>query len=174
MNRGLSYALTLRAIGQSLEAQQTKDFDLSALETGFIVRENERRSLKWRRTIRSNGIGEMLDLSDVHYSVDDIAILDQSGKERRRTTAQTPNFYLLSQTLRTVGGFVDRRGVRLLELSLRGVRLTLRLEQPEGPSLVEEHTVASLHSIFVGMFFDRQKKSLPAIETPINEKTKAV
>jgi hypothetical protein len=94
MNRGLSYALTLRAIGQSLEAQQTKDFDLSALETGFIVRENERRSLKWRRTIRSNGIGEMLDLSDVHYSVDDIAILDQSGKERRRTTAQTPNFYL--------------------------------------------------------------------------------
>jgi hypothetical protein len=157
---GLSYALTLRAIGQSLEAQQTKDFDLSALETGFIVRENERRYLKWRRTIRPNGIGEVLDLSDVHYSADDIVILDQSGKQRRRAAAQTPNFYLLSQTLRTVGGFVDRRGVRLLALNCRGSRLILRLEQPGGQSLVEEHTVASLHSIFVGMFFDRQKKKL--------------
>ena len=157
---GLSYALALRAIGQSLEAQQTKDFCLSALETGFIVRKNERRYLKWRRTIRPNGIGEVQDLFDVHYSADDIAILDQSGKQRRRTAAQTPNFYLLSQTLRTVGGFVDRRRARLLELDRRGSRLTLRLEQPEGGSLVEEHTVAALHSIFVGMFFDRQKVKL--------------
>ena len=157
---GLSYALALRAIGQSLEAQQTKDFDLSALETGFVVCENKPRHRTWRRTIRRNGNGKALDLSDVHYSVDDIAKLDQSGKERRRTPAQTPDFYLLSQTLRTVGGFIDRRGVRLLELNRRGSRLTLRLEQPEGRSLVETHTIASLHSIFVGMFFDRQKKKL--------------
>lgn len=155
---GLSYALALRAIGQSLEAHQTKDFDLSALETGFVVCENKPRYLKWRRTIRRNGNGKALDLSDVHYSVDDIAKLDQSGKERRRTTAQTPDFYALSQTLRTVGGFVDRRGLRLLELGRRGSKLTLRLEQPEGRSFVETHTVASLHNIFVGMFFDRQKK----------------
>ena len=154
----LSYALALRAIGQSLEAQQTRDFDLSPLETGFVVCENKPRYLKWRRTIRRNGKGEALDLSDVHYSVDDIAKLDQSGKERRRTPAQTPDFYVLSQTLRTVGGFVDRRGFRLLELSRRGSKLTLRLEQPEGRSLVETHTIASLHNIFVGMFFDRQKK----------------
>ena len=106
----------------------------------------------------ATGNGKALDLSDVHYSVDDIAKLDQSGKERRRTPAQTPDFYALSQTLRTVGGFVDRRGLRLLELSRRGSKLTLRLEQPEGRSLVETHTVASLHNIFVGMFFDRQKK----------------
>ena len=157
---GLSYALALRAIGQSLEAQQTKDFDLSALETGFVVCENKPRHRTWRRTIRRNGNGKALDLSDVHYSVDDIAKLDQSGKERRRTPAQTPDFYLLSQTLRTVGGFIDRRGVRLLELNRRGSRLTLRLEQPEGRSLVETHTIASLHNIFVGMFFDRQKKKL--------------
>ena len=45
-------------------------------------------------------------------------------------------------------------------LDRRGSRLTLRLEQPEGRSLVEEHTVAALHSIFVGMFFDRQKVKL--------------
>ena len=155
---GLSYALALRAIGQSLEAQQTKDFDLSILETGFVVRENKPRYLKWRRNIRPKGKGKALDLSDVHYSVDDIAKLDQSGKERRRTPAQTPDFYVLSQTLRTVGGFVDRRGFRLLELSRRGSKLTLRLEQPEGCSLVETHTIGSLHNIFVGMFFDRQKK----------------
>jgi hypothetical protein len=150
--------LALCAIGQSLEAQQTKDFDLSALETGFVVCENKPRHRTWRRTIRRNGNGKALDLSDVHYSVDDIAKLDQSGKKRRRTPAQTPDFYLLSQTLRTVGGFIDRRGVRLLELNRRGSRLTLRLEQPEGRSLVETHTIASLHNIFVGMFFDRQKK----------------
>ena len=155
---GLSYALALRAIGQSLEAQQTKDFDLSIIETGFVVRENKPRYLKWRRTIRRNGVGKALDLSEVHFSVDDIARLDQSGKERRQTSVQTPDFYVLSQTLRTVGGFVDRKGLRLLELSRRGSKLTLRLEQPEGRSLVETHTIASLHNIFVGMFFDRQKK----------------
>ena len=150
--------MALRAIGQSLEAQQTKDFDLSTLETGFVVCENKPRDLKWRRTIRRNGNGKALDLSGVHYTVDDIAKLDQSGKERRRTAAQTPDFYALSQTLRTVGGFVDRRGLRLLELSSRGAKLTLRLEQPGGRSLVETHTTASLHNIFVSMIFDRQKK----------------
>ena len=117
--------MALRAIGQSLEAQQTKDFDLSTLETGFVVCENKPRYLKWRRTIRRNGNGKALDLSGVHYTVDDIAKLDQSGKERRRTAAQTPAFYVLSQTLRTVGGFVDRRGLRLLELSSRGVETDL-------------------------------------------------
>ena len=150
--------MALRAIGQSLEAQQTKDFDLSTLETGFVVCENKPRYLKWRRTIRRNGNGKALDLSGVHYTVDDIAKLDQSGKERRRTAAQTPDFYALSQTLRTVGVFVDRRGLRLLELSSRGAKLTLRLEQPGGRSLVETHTTASLLNIFVSMIFDRQKK----------------
>jgi hypothetical protein len=152
---GLSYALALRAIGQSLEAQQTKDFDLSTLGTGFVVCENKPRYLTWRQRY---GRGKALDLSDVHYSLDDIAKLDQSGKERRRTPAQTPDFYALSQTLRTVGGFVDSRGFRLLELSRRGSKLTLRLEPREGRSLVETHTVTSFHNIFVGMFFDRQKK----------------
>lgn len=154
---GLSYALALRAIGQALEAQQTKDFDLSVIETGFVVRENKPRYLKWRRTIRTNGKGRALDLSDVHFSVDDIARLDQSGKERRQTPAQTPDFNALSQTLRTVGGLVDRRGVELLELSRSGSKLTLRLEQSEGRSLIETHTLASLHNIFVSMFFDRQR-----------------
>lgn len=155
---GLSYALALRAIGQSLEAQQTKDFDLSVIETGFVVRENKPRYLKWRRTIRTNGVEKALDLSDVHFSVDDIARLNQSGKERRQTPAQTPDFYVLSQTLRTVGGFVDRRGFRLLDLSRRSSKLILRLEQSEGRRLIETHTIASLHNIFVAMFFDRQKK----------------
>jgi hypothetical protein len=155
---GLSYALALRAIGQSLEAQQTKDFDLSVIETGFVVRENKPRYLKWRRTIRTNGVEKALDLSDVHFSVDDIARLNQSGKERRQTPAQTPDFYVLSQTLRTVGGFVDRRGFRLLDLSHRSSKLILRLEQSEGRRLIETHTIASLHNIFVAMFFDRQKK----------------
>jgi hypothetical protein len=156
-NWGFSYALALRAIGQSLEAQQTRDFDLSAIETGFVVHENKPRYLKWR-TIRRHRKGKALDLSDVHYSVDDIARLDQSGRERRQTPAQTPDFYLLSQTLRTVGGFVDRRGFRLLELSRRGSKLTLRLEQPGGCSLLESYTLPALHNFFIGMFFDRQKK----------------
>ena len=91
-------------------------------------------------------------------SRDDIAGLDQSGKERRQTPGRTPDFHALSQTLRTVGGLVDRRGFDRLELSRCGSKLTLRLEQSEGCSLIETHAVASLHSIFVGMFFERQRK----------------
>jgi hypothetical protein len=157
-NRGLSYALALRAIGQSLEASEPKDFDLSVVETGFVVREIQPGYLKWRRTWRSNGNGKTLTLSDLHFSVDDITRLDQSGKEKRQTPGQTPDFYGLSQTLRTVGGMVDRRGVRLLEINRRGAKLTLRLEQAGEPSLVETHTMGSLHNIFVGMFFDRKRK----------------
>ena len=111
-----------------------------------------------------------LDLSDLHFSVGDIVRLDQSGKERRQTPAQTPDFYVLSQTLRTVGGFVDRRGFRLLELSRRSSKLTLRLEQSEGRSLIETHTIASLHNIFVAMFLIVKRRSLSAMETLINEK----
>jgi hypothetical protein len=44
------------------------------------------------------------------------------------------------------------------ELSRRSPKLILRLEQSEGRRLIETHTIASLHNIFVAMFFDRQKK----------------
>jgi hypothetical protein len=47
---GLSDALALRAIGQSLEARQTRDFDLSAIEAEFVVGDNKPRDWKWPRT----------------------------------------------------------------------------------------------------------------------------
>ena len=162
MSSRLSYARALRAIGQSLEAQATKNFDLANLETGFVVRENERRYLNgssWRRTLRRLGIRRALDLSDLHYSTDDIIRLEQSGKEMRRTPAQTPDFYLLSQLLRSVGGAIDRRGLRLVELNRRGSKLILRLEQPQGGSVIEEHAISSFHNTFLGMFFERRRKA---------------
>jgi hypothetical protein len=156
---GLSYARALRVIGQSLETQQTKNFALSTVETGFVLQENDRKYWsKLGRAIRAIGVPRILDLSESHYSPDDIKHLDDSGKEKRRSPAQTPDFYVLSQTLRTVGGLIDRRGLRLLQLRRRGSKLTLRLELSEGDSLIEEHTVSSLHDTFVGMFFDRRQK----------------
>jgi hypothetical protein len=162
IHSGLSYARALRVIGQSLETQQTKNFALSTVERGFVLYDKDSKYWsKLGRAIRAVGAHRILDLSEIHYSPDDIRRMDDSGKDKRRLPAQTPDFYVLSQTLRTVGGLIDRRGLRLLQLNRRGSKLTLQLEMSEGDSLIEEHTVSSLHDTFVGMFFDRQKKKQP-------------
>jgi hypothetical protein len=159
-NSGLSYARALRVIGQSLETRQTKNFALATADTGFVLYDTDRKS-RWTlgRGIRAVGALRFLHLSEIHYSADDLKRLEDSGKEKRHVPAQTPDFYVLSQVLRTVGGLIDRRGLRLLQLSRRGAKVTLQLEISEGDSLIEEHTVSSLHDTFVGMFFDRRKKS---------------
>jgi hypothetical protein len=158
-NSGLSYARALRVIGQSLETRQTRNFALATADTGFVLYDTDRKS-RWTlgRGIRAVGALRFLHLSEIHYSADDLKRLEDSGKEKRRLPAQTPDFYVLSQVLRTVGGLIDRRGLRLLQLNRRGAKVTLQLEISEGDSLIEEHTVSSLHDTFVGMFFDRRKK----------------
>lgn len=56
--------------------------------------------------------------------------------------------------------------------ALTGIGILNLLETLE--QLVETHSIATLHNIFVCMFFDRHKKQLSPIEILINERANAL
>jgi len=158
----MSHAQSLRIIGQDLEARRVVNFDLTVSGGGFIVR----RRLPpigagiispglmmghWRRNSRSP--------SEIHYSVDELERLASEGAARRKNPDGTPDFYSLSQTLRTAGLLIDQREDRFLGLTRRGPRLVLEFQGPGGQKLSEKRVVASLRNDFLRMFFGRRKKS---------------
>ncbi|MGH7848403.1 MAG: hypothetical protein ACREQW_24970 [Candidatus Binatia bacterium] len=133
-----SYAPSLRAIGQALEALQLNSFDMEARHKEYLVWDRRRHDPEgepsaegirtrepfarwlgfvglWRKK-DSVSSGESQPL---RYTPDDIDRLDQEGRTRRRNSDATPDAYRLSQLLRAVGGYVHHGGGRLLGVSWR-------------------------------------------------------
>ena len=163
-----SYAQTLRVIGQSLDPQRAAEFDLQLIDGEFVVRlrEQEIPPSSWKKLSRSMGIASGFGkgerkLVEHHYSMEKIDELDQTAQTKRAGLEATPDFYLLSQTLRTVGDYIDHSSLRLSALSRRGPRLILWLEEPNGRNRVEEHVLPSFHNYFLQMYLKRKKEALP-------------
>ncbi|MCH8055373.1 MAG: hypothetical protein IH857_04370 [Deltaproteobacteria bacterium] len=169
-----AYAQTLRAVGQSLEARHLEDFDLECHEDAFLVRSNERPPSQ-----RSNVLQEILrapqELSilqvilrklhrprarplELRYTREDVERLDLEGQLKRRDPHGIPDFYSLSQILRTVGAYIDLKNSRLLGVYKRGVRLTIECEQAQGQRNTEEHTIPSFYDFFLHMYQHRSDR----------------
>jgi hypothetical protein len=92
---------------------------------------------------------------ELHYTPGDIDRLDKQGRRRRRDKSRTPDFYTLSQILRTVGAYVDQKGALLLAVSRSGSRLTIQYKMGEGQLTIENHDVPSLYNFFSQMCLHR-------------------
>lgn len=149
---------TLRAVGQAMERRRLEDFDLKYHEGEFIVRarpalpEGGEKLLRdiFRRLRRQRE-----GFIELHYTPEDIDRLDKQGRTSRRDKSRTPDFYTLSQILRTVGAYVDQKGALLLAVSRSGSRLTIQYKMGEGQLTIENHDVPSLYNFFSQMCLRR-------------------
>jgi len=161
-----SISQTLRAVGQALEEQHLEDFELENHDGDFLVRGRPGQPQKgekliqeiFRRLQRPQG-GVSLEL---HYTPQDIDCIERKGRERRRNGSKMPDFYTLSQLLRTVGAYIDEKGGRLFGISRQESRLTLRYQKSEGEITIEAQDIPSFYDFFLQMSLHRSFENPPS------------
>jgi len=156
------YAHVLRAIAQSLEAQNIEAFDLIASESELVVRGHQ-EATKRTSGLLSGWFGRRKEKSEalveLHYDGDEIRRLQDLGEERRQNPGQQPDYFTLSQTLRTVGVYIDHTNFKFRRLRKTGPRLQLDFEESSGQIRIEEHLVPSFHNYFLQMYMRRSRAS---------------
>ena len=155
---GSFYNHELRAIGQALEAQGISTFELKAhvgryevsgapeKPESLIAALRDWRRNGWRRGPRT-----------VTYTARDIDILEKKGQARRAANGQLPDFYNVSNILRTVGAYLDVKNARLLEIQKRPLTLTLMYQTMGGRPFVEDRTIASFYKTFIELHSRRAR-----------------
>ena len=178
---GTRYDQTLRAIGQALEPLEIQDFDLEIDGYTYTVRgqsatkkartDTKRRGLRnalrnaWDRfEAKSLGQETMPDelsspflVLELHFGPDDIDRLERQGRAARRSDskgATNPN--KLSQILRAVGAYVNRKSVRLLKVSKRQDWVSVEYETAVGKSAVENFRTTDLYDFWVHLYKQRK------------------
>ena len=155
----IPYDHQLRAIGQSLEAQRINIFELKCRGEHFAVNgkpEKETSLLAalrgWQKRMRSEGLSTSLT-----FASHDIENLDRLGRTRRAHNNRLPDFYSLSNTLRTLGFYLDLQGAELLEIQKRSLSVTLLYRNKHGHPDFEERSIASFYKLFLDLHGKRGK-----------------
>ena len=92
------------------------------------------------------------------YSLDELSRQDEELKEPRRDANSTPDPYCLSNTLRTVGAFLDRKPeAKLLFASNRGQEVVILYETTGGVRHLEEYPISAIYEFWVKGYVKRKK-----------------
>lgn len=158
METSTSYGQQLRSIGQSLESQRIRIFELTCRGDRFVVKgepEKETSVLaalrQWQRR-RRDGLNGSLT-----FTLQDLEQLERQGRAQRKHSNRLPDFYSLPNTLRTVGHYLELKGAELLELQKSQLSLTLLSRNKDGHPEMEERSIASFYDLFLELH-DRRGK----------------
>jgi len=155
-----AYAQIFRIIGSALEKLQVESFDLEIKDHEYsihgyakAVAANPASNFAgaWRK-IRSRFFSQPSGVSfELHYTQENLRDLELEGRSQRGNSPAYPDAQSLTETLRSVGGFLDSKQASLSRLSMRGRWVTLHYKSPQGHLVVEEHTAISLYNFWVSM-----------------------
>jgi hypothetical protein len=151
------YDEDLRAIGQALEARNISVFELKRLADRYIIQgmPEQTGSLgsklrQWYWRLRSAFTAESLTLG-----LDDVERLSQTGRAKRSKPRRLPDFYSVSSTLRTVGAYLDARGVELVALHKRPMTIALSYRDKHGHEHGEDRAISSFYNLFLELYGKR-------------------
>ncbi len=92
------------------------------------------------------------------YSMEELNCQDEERKEPRRDLNAMPDPYSLSNTLRAVGEFLDRKpDVKLLFASNQGQEVVILYETKGGIRNLEEYPISTLYDLSVKKYVKRKK-----------------
>lgn len=154
-----AYDQQLRVIGQSLEARDIDVFELKSEGDRYVIKSTIRKvpSLMARiRDWRERMHGQSLAPSN-NYSRIDIERLEREGRSKRRSPDRLPDFYSVSNTLRTVGSYLESKQAELLEIQKRPLSVTLLYRDKDGHPEFEERSIASFYNLFLTLHGKRRK-----------------
>jgi hypothetical protein len=160
MFEGWSYSQVLRAIGQSLEERGVQEFTLAWQDGEFVVRGKRGLPLErgWVDKVLGQKAVQTERTFEIHYPVKSVVWLQIRGESMRKDANQIPDYFRLSQTLRTVGSYIDKRAMPILSLRRSGGTLYLELQERSGSTRVEEHAIGSFEHYFLRTYLRRKEQ----------------
>jgi hypothetical protein len=173
MTGDLNYAQILRTVGQMLEALDVQSFVLTAEGDEYTVSTSRTDKLQqgagtslrfwWRRLCsadpQSNG-DPSSGVVELHYTDAEIVRKDFEG-QGKRTGAGAPEPHAISQVLRAVGGFIDQKQGRLIEVRKEDQNVQFEYELSSNARGCERFTVATLYDYWVKMYLNRSGRPAP-------------
>ncbi|MBI2999602.1 MAG: hypothetical protein HYY46_14305 [Deltaproteobacteria bacterium] len=153
------YHKGLRTIGQALEESRVVAFDIKSSGTDYTVYGEAERVSSFRavlQRLRDFRFGQKKALH-LSFTPQQIEILEQRGRARRRAGGQIPDFYSTPNILRTVGSYLDLNGAHLVQLYKRGLTIMILYQTSDGHPKVEERSLASFYDLFLQLYQGRHK-----------------
>lgn len=151
------YDQDLRAIGQALESLGISAFELKNQLGRYVVRGTPDKPASLMANMRRILAGGAKEKSMINYTAHDIERMEWEGKKRRVKPGRLPDFYNLSNTLRTLGAYLNSRNAELLELHKRPLTVTLLYQTTDGHPHMEDRTLASFFDLFIAMHGKRSR-----------------
>jgi hypothetical protein len=154
----LSYAQSLRAIGQALEAFRLKSFELHKNGTDYILHVGISASAGKLKTITAK-LSVRADHFKIPITSSDIDRLDAEGRSRRGSASGRPTADL-SLSLRVVGDFLDEKRAVTFSISWSPHLVMVQYQTPNGNHRVRDFTTENLydravHKLGVQMYLRR-------------------
>lgn len=168
MSEPLSYAQSLRVIGQMLDALRIASFSIAVDADDIVVRDKTRN--RSQLTPREKAFLARLHSSHAAAQAQenarklaagilewrvtraDLEGLEREGRAKRRDDDLTPESHSLPQILRVVGGIVDQKRGRLISISKDDQVVILDYCSSSGQKTCEEYTLPTLYDFWVRMY----------------------
>ena len=167
-----SYARILRTIGHALESYRVATCDITVDSDSYTVKgtalpaKRARRSLfrslrklfvKASATPHPDFITNRIEL---RYSMADIQALDAQVRDRRGTSPEVPDPLSMSQLLRVIGGFIDKRAdEELLGVSMDDRWVTITHVSRDNRLLKTIHDIEYFYDLWVKMYLQRGNRT---------------
>jgi hypothetical protein len=167
----LSYAQSLRVIGESLEVQGISAFDLEKQGENYMLRvivSQPARAASFSKRIAQmvwrfhNSDREPSDpavrAKFLHYTPSDISRLIIEQKSQHGGVNAMADAHKLSQVLRVIGDHLDRKEAYAFTVSMSGDSLSVAYETGNGHQIHESFTTENLYDHAVHMYLRRSKR----------------
>jgi hypothetical protein len=176
----MNYSRILRVIGQRLEPLRPETYEVVSYGNCYLVRcrvkqdrqgkKDEEKKVRglaaflrlWREP-ENPSIGESPNEGtsmnvEFLYSLEELNRQDEERQEPRRAANEMPDPYSLSNTLRAVGAFLDRKpDIKLLFASNHGQEVVILYETKGGVRHFEEYPISTIYEFWVKEYVKRKK-----------------
>jgi hypothetical protein len=176
----MNYSTTLRVIGQKLEPLQPETYEVVCYSDSYLVRcrvkEDSQRKKEKEKQVR--GLASFLRLwrepetsvpsenpnvetfmnVEFLYFIEELNRHNEERKRPRREANAMPDPYSISNILRAVGEFLDRKAdAKLLFATKRGQEVVILYETKRGDRNLEEFPISTLYDYVVKQYVKRKK-----------------
>lgn len=176
----MNYSRILRVVGQKLEALRPETYEVVCYGTCYLVRcrVQEDRQGKKEKEKQIRGFSAFLRLwreqekpridenpneqtsmnVEFLYSLDELNRRDEECKNTRSDADTLSDPYSLSNTLRVVGEFLDRKpDAKLLFVSNHGQEVVVLYETKLGTRNLEHYSIATLYDYWIKQYVKRKQ-----------------
>ena len=163
MTDSAHYVEELRAIGQMLAGRNIVDFELKHVDSGYFIQDLHEHTASFSSRIQNwfHGAPYSARAESLTVSPAEVTRLSAEGRARRDKAGQLTQFRELSNILRTVGAYLDSKGVKLLELQKRPISITLQYRDKSGRDETEDRPVTSFYKFFLELYDKRGQTEEP-------------